>query len=156
MKRRRNAQPELRPVYVRPNLDSRERAAQRDFCRAAYRGERHRPKPGDFDPLWFRLGLRMSQIDSRAGWVVSNPLFDQQLRRQPLTDPSLPGPGWLREVYRWRYFDLVTLPGVRREIGRRLNALRVAEAREALPMRPQVEQCNVAPQQLLFSAEESS
>jgi len=153
MKRRRNAQPELRPIYVRPTLDSRERAAERDWRCAAYRGPRLRPKPGDFDPLWLRLGLRMSLIDARASWVVSNPLFDESLRRNPQSDPSLPGPGWLREVYRsYRHRGLVTLPGTCSAIERRLASLRDEPMPPLMP-----EACrNDVGQQQLFSMGEAS
>jgi hypothetical protein len=152
MKRRRNAQPELRPVYVQPTFDSRERAARRDWRNAAYRGPRHRPKPGEFDPLWLRLGLRMSLIDSRAGWVVSNPIFDQSLRRNPQHDPSLPGPGWLYELYRhYAHRDLVLLTGARSAIQRRLDALRAAEESEGAPALPKA--CPDTSQQSLFSTE---
>ena len=142
--RHRATQAELAPVYVQPTFDARERAAKRAWCAAAYRGDRYRPGPGDFDPLWLRLGLRMSQIESRAGWVVSNPLLDQSLRRNPSGDPSLPGVAWLREVYGFRkHCDLVTLPGVRGVIERRLQALRRAQGlvdqAVAAPPRPQRE-----------------
>ena len=42
---------------------------------------------------------------------MSNPLYSQTLDRHPHLDPSLPGPGWLREVYRSRHSAQVTLPG---------------------------------------------
>jgi hypothetical protein len=150
MKRRRDAQPGLRPVYVRPVFDWRERAAKREWSRAAYTGDRHRPKPGDFDPLWLRLGLRMHLIDQRAGWVVRNPIYDESLRRNPAHDPSLPGPGWLWEVYRWhRARGLVTLPRTRCAIEQRIAALRAAEESAGVPVSP-------APvQQALFSPEEA-
>lgn len=134
---RRKTQPVLQPIYVRPTFDARQRAAKRAFCNAAYRGERHRPKAGDFDPLWLRLGLRVQMIESRAGWVVSNPLYDESLCRDPSHDPSLAGPGWLREVYRWKYRDLVTLPGVHSLLDRRVEALRAAETQEAPPPPPE-------------------
>ena len=76
MKRRSSAQEALRPVYMRPTFDRRELIAKRAWCRAAYSGERHRPKQGEFDPLELRLGMRAHLIDARAGWVVSNPLYD--------------------------------------------------------------------------------
>ena len=142
MARRTPPQAELKPVYVRPQIDRHGRAAQRAWCSAAYRGERYRPKPGDFDPLWLRRGMRANLIESRAGWVVSNPLYDQILRRRPDTDPSLPGPGWLREVYRWRYHDLVTLPGVQAAIEARLATLREVEHRTAAGP---AEVCHAAP-----------
>jgi hypothetical protein len=146
--RRRVAQQELKPVYVQPIFTRRERAALREFRRAAYAGERHRPQPGDFDPLWLRLGLRASTVNARAGWVVNNPLFDQTLRQSPHTDPSLPGPGWLREVYGWQYFDLVTLPECRSEIERRHQERRHAElaveARPAATVQPDLFQEPVA------------
>lgn len=133
MARRRNStQAELKPVYVRPEFDRQHRAAERDWRAAAYCGERHRPKPGQFDPLWLRLGMRVNMVEARAGWVVSNPLYDETLRRRPDMDPSLPGPGWLHEVYRWKkYRDLVTLPGVRAVIEARLQVLREMEQRGA-------------------------
>lgn len=126
-RRRRSAQLELDPIYVKPKLDRQQRAAARDWRNAAYRGDRKRPKRGEFDPLWLRLGLRACMIENRAGWVVSNPLYDQDLRRAPQNDPSLPGPAWLREIYRWRDRNLVTLPGVLAVIEARLAPLREAE-----------------------------
>lgn len=135
MTRRRIKQAELQPVYVPPNLDSYQRAAARDWRRAACGDERKRPKRGEFDPLWLRLGLRAKLIDDRAGWVVSNPLLDQTLRRSPQLDPSLPGPGWLREVYRWRDCDLVTLPGTLAVIEQRIAVLRAAEEAWQSPRR---------------------
>lgn len=125
--RRRAVQAELKPVYVRPELDRRYRAALCDWRKAAYCDARKRPKRGEFDPLWLRLGMRACLIENRAGWVVSNPLYDQSLRASPRQDPSLPGPGWLREIYRWRDRDLVTLPGVLAVIEARLAPLREAE-----------------------------
>jgi hypothetical protein len=111
MSRPRKAQPELRPVYVRPEQDRRDRAAARAFSAAAFTGTRHRPAPGDFDPLHLRQGMRANEAQQRAGWVVSNPLLDQTLVRNPWLDASLPGYGWLRMVYRSRFCDLVCLPG---------------------------------------------
>jgi hypothetical protein len=152
MSRRRNVQPELRPVYVRPTFDARERAAKRDWCRAAYRGDRYRPKPGDFDPLWLRLGLRMKLIEDRAGWVVSNPIYDQSLRRVPQHDPSLPGPGWLWKVYRWyKARGLVTLPRTSYAIERRLAALRAADEPSVAPVQAANQSTPI--QQALFSEE---
>lgn len=127
--RHRTKQPELKPIYVRPTLERRERAAASDFRKAAYSGQRHRPKPGDFDPLWLRLGLRACMVQNRAGWVVSSPLYDQYLRAKPQNDPSLPGPAWLREVYRFHTRELVALPGVLAVIEARLAPLRAAEER---------------------------
>lgn len=131
MRRRSTDQAELQPVYVRPVLDRLQRAAARDYRRAAYRGDRNKPKRGDFDPLWLRLGLRVCMIENRAGWVVSNPLYDQSLRANPRNDPSLPGPGWLREVYRWKTRELVALPGVLVVIEARLQVLRELEQSNA-------------------------
>lgn len=137
MARRRPAQLVLRPIYVRPDLSQRERVAKRDYCRAAFRDDRHRPKRGQFDPLWLRLGMRAHLVEQRAGWVVNNPDYDQILRRRPDMDPSLPGVGWLREVYRWRTHDLVTLPGTCAEIEARLERLRAAEMATQAPGREQ-------------------
>ncbi|MNX57007.1 hypothetical protein D3C86_878150 [compost metagenome] len=153
MTRRRNAQQELRPVYVRPSLDRRARAAQRDWCGAVFRGERYRAKPGDFDPLWLRLGLRAFLIESRAGWVVSNPIYDQLLRRDPAADPSLPGPKWLWEVYHWhRGRGLVTLPGVARALELMSEARRADETFDCPAPQPSAPVSSPA-QGLLFSAE---
>jgi hypothetical protein len=153
MTRRRSAQQELRPVYVRPSLERRERAAQRDWCGAVFRGERHRAKRGDFDPLWLRLGLRAYLIESRAGWVVSNPIYDQVLRNNPAADPSLPGPKWLWEVYHWhRGRGLVTLPGVAHVLDLRRDARQAAEDFEALPA-PEPAPAASRAQGLLFSGE---
>lgn len=153
MSRRRSAQPELRPVYVRPSLERRERAAHRDWCGAVFRGERHRAKPGDFDPLWLRLGLRAYLIESRAGWVVSNPIYDQLLRSNPKIDPSLPGAQWLWEVYHWhRGCGLVTLPGVARVLARRIEARRAAETFDVPPVPPALP-APIPAQALLFDLE---
>lgn len=110
MKRTKQAQAAA-PVYVRPILDRHQKTAERAWNKAAYRGKRAIPKPGDFDPLLLRAGLRVHCITSRAGWVVSNPGYDQLLRRHPDFDPSLPGVGWLETTYRdYRYRELTMLP----------------------------------------------
>lgn len=109
MKRRTTAP--AAPVNVKPQLDRREREACSAFFFATCSGEAKRPKPGTVDPLWLRLGMRASNKRARAGWAVSSPILDASLRRSPENDPSLPGPGWLREVYVYRDRDLVTLPG---------------------------------------------
>ena len=128
MARRRKPLPELPRVYVRPQFDRRQGQAMRDFFVATCSGERHRPAPDTVDPLWMRLGMRCSLIRARAGWVISSPIYSDSLDRHPEDDPSLPGPGWLREVYRWRDGrTLCVLPGVRAKIERRLEALRLAE-----------------------------
>lgn len=130
MSRHRVAQPELQRVYVRPTLDRQHREASRDFFNATCRGKRYRPPPGTFDPLWLRLGMRANLITHRAGWVVSNPLYSDSLDRHPDNDPSLPGHGWLREVYRSCDRDLCVLPGVLATIEGRLEQLRGAETRQ--------------------------
>jgi len=131
---KRRAQPELQPVYVRPAFDARERAALRAWCQAAYTGDRNRPRSGEFDPLWLRLGLRAHLIDARAGWVVSNPIYDESLRSNPANDPSLPGTGWLWRVYRWhKARELAILPRARSVIEQRLAVLRAVEERQANP-----------------------
>ena len=128
MRTRGKAKEPASPVYVKPTFSRREREAMRDWRHAAYSGKRHRPKPGDFDPLWLRLGLRMHTIQERAGWAVSNPLYDASLRRTPAHDPSLPGTGWLRDVYLWyAHPDLVTLPRTRAAIEARRAAMCNAE-----------------------------
>lgn len=128
----------------------------RDWCRAAFRGDRHRPKPGDYDPLWLRLGLRMQLIDSRAGWVVSNPILDQVLRRSPGIDPSLPGIGWLREVYRsHKHRCLVTLDGTRGLIEKKIAALSAIDEAPVPDAPTEVSQPE-CPQQALFSAEDAA
>lgn len=127
MARRSSSQAKLEPIYVRPQLDRVQSAAASDWRKAAYRGDRNRPKLGEFDPLWLRMGMRANLILNRAGWVVSNPLYDQDLRRNPKNDPSLPGPAWLREVYRWSDRDLVTLPSARAAMDARMQILRAAE-----------------------------
>jgi len=83
---RRKPLPTLAPIYVRPQLDRRERAAVRAWCNAAYTGKQHRPAAGTFDPLEMRAGLRANNILQRAGWAVSNPLYDQTLVRCPQID----------------------------------------------------------------------
>lgn len=126
--KRKAAQPVLAPVYVRPTFDAREQAAMRAFRAAAYSGQRGRPKPGDFDPLHLRMGMRMNCIHNRAGWVVSNPLHDQLLCRHPHLDESLPGPGWLHMLYRgWTVNDLVLLASSRAAIDARCAAQHAAE-----------------------------
>lgn len=139
MSARRKPQEPARPVFVKPVFSRREREAMRDWREAAYRGERNRLRPGKFDPLWLRLGLRMHTIQERAGWAVSNPLYDANLRRNPASDPSLPGSGWLREVYLW-YANpgLVTMPRTRAAIEARRAALCAAEMlpqQEPIPQR---------------------
>lgn len=126
MSRRKPTPPLLRPVYVPPQFDRHEREALRAWRRAAYRGPRAEPKPGDFDPLLLRMGMRMHEIESRAAWVVSNPMLDETLRRSPHIDSSLPGPAWLREVYLRSARRLVALPGVRAVVDAKHEALRRA------------------------------
>jgi hypothetical protein len=126
MSRTRKPLPELRPVYVRPQQDRRERTAARAFCAAVFTGARHRPAAGDFDPLQLRQGMRAKEVQQRAGWVVSNPLLDQTLVRNPWLDASLPGYGWLRMVYRSRFCDLVCLPGTLAVIEKQFQAERSA------------------------------
>lgn len=112
MTRRTKPQAELKPVYVPPTFSRHEREACRAWCDAVFGGALRRPKRGQFDPLYMRVGMRAHLTEARAGWVVSNPLYDETLRRVPALDPSLPGVGWLREVYRWKNRDLVMLPSV--------------------------------------------
>ena len=126
MSRARKPLPELKPIYVRPQLDKRMRQAEREYCHAAFSGSRRRPMPGTFDPLRLRMGMRANNINQRAGWVVSNPLYDQTLSRHPHLDPSLPGPGWLREIYHSRMSSLVCLPGVAAVIAKRNAEQRLA------------------------------
>lgn len=149
--RKRKPLPELPRVYVKPVLERREREAKRAWFVATCSGERKRPAPETVDPLWMRLGLRATMICNRAGWVVSNPLLSDSLDRRPENDPSLPGPGWLREVYRWHDGrTLCVLPRTRDAIEARLSPLREAE---------ELQQCNggrleapaAAPQQELFA-----
>lgn len=129
--KRRKPLPELPRIYVAPRLDRRQREACRDWFVATCSGDGKRPHPDTVDPLWMRLGMRASLIRQRAGWVVSNPLYSDGLDRHPENDPSLPGPGWLREVYRWHDGrTLCVLPGVRGFIERRIEALRQAEQRQ--------------------------
>lgn len=108
--KRKTTQATLAPVYTRPQLPARDWQALRDFRNAAGSGKR-RAQHSQHDPLWLRQGMRAHLIHQRAGWVVSNPLYSQTLDRHPHLDPSLPGPGWLREVYRSRHSAQVTLPG---------------------------------------------
>jgi hypothetical protein len=121
MSRRVKALPELKPIYVRPTFSRRERDDCRAWRDAAFSGERCRLKRGQFDPLQMRAGMRVWLIEQRAGWVVSSPLYDETLRRVPADDPSLPGRGWLLQLYRWQHHELVTLPGVRAVIHDRLT-----------------------------------
>lgn len=132
--RKRKPLPELPRVYAKPNLDRRQREACRAWFVATCSGERKRPQPGSVDPLWMRLGMRANLIRQRAGWVVSNPQYSDSLDRHPENDPSLPGPGWLREVYRWRDGrELCVLPGARAVIEARLRQLREAEEFQQRP-----------------------
>ena len=126
--RRKKLLPELPRIYVKPELDRREREAARAWFVATCSGERARPAPDTVDPLWLRLGLRARMIMARAGWVVSSPLLSDSLDRNPENDPSLPGPGWLLEVYRWRDGrTLCVLPRTRAAIEVRLRPIREAE-----------------------------
>lgn len=58
-------------------------------------------------------------MESRAGWVVSNPMYDETLRRCPRLDCSLPGWGWLHDVYYGRQRELTVLPSALAELKRR-------------------------------------
>jgi hypothetical protein len=138
---RRKPLPTLQPIYVRPHLDRRQRAAMRAWRDAAYSGKRNRPARGTFDPLELRAGMRANNIESRAGWVVSNPLYDQTLVRNPSLDPSLPGPGWLWEVYRsHRSRELVMLPRTLAVVEARTAAARPAPAEPTTEAAPAVDQ----------------
>lgn len=136
---RRKPLPMLAPIYVRPQLDRRQRAAARAWRDAAYSGQRNRPAPGTFDPLEMRAGMRVNNIEARAGWVVSNPLYDQTLTRCPQLDPSLPGLGWLRDVYRSGYRGLVMLPRTLAVVEARLAAIVAARAAPAAEQPAQAE-----------------
>ena len=126
----KRALPELPRVYVRPELEPREREARRAWFVATCSGERQRPRSDTVDPLWMRLGLRATLISQRAGWVVSSPILSDSLDRHPENDPSLPGPGWLREVYRYRDgVELCVLPGVRTRIHELIDAKGRAQSR---------------------------
>lgn len=133
--RRKKVEAEEPRVYVRPKLDRRAREARRDFSEAAHRGENRRPKQGEFDPLWLRLGLRNYLIEQRARWVVSNPRYSDSLKRHPENDPSLPGLHWLLEVYGFNNCDLVVSPGVLAVIEARVAAKRERE-RYVSPIKP--------------------
>lgn len=137
--------PLLRPVYVAPTLDARQRAAARAFAAAAYSGQRHRPAHGTFDPLHMRLGLFITMVKNRAGWVVSNPGYDQVLTRHPEIDPSIPGPGWLTELYRHANADLVLLDSSRAHITARYAA--AEQAQQILPPTPPAAPVVALPQQ---------
>jgi hypothetical protein len=137
---RRKPLPTLAPIYVRPQLDRRQAAAMRAWRAAAFSGRRHRPAPGTFDPLELRAGMRANNIEQRAGWVVSNPLYDQTLVRCPSLDPSLPGPGWLWDVYRSGYRDLVMLPRTLAVVEARTAAARPAPAAPTSEAAPAVDQ----------------
>ena len=137
--------PLLRSIYIAPTLDARQRAAARAFAAAAYSGQRHRPARGAFDPLHLRLGLFITMVKNRAGWVVSNPLYDQTLTRHPEIDPSIPGPGWLTELYRHANADLVLLDSSRAHITARYAAAEQAQAHHpftptAVPIATQLQQ----------------
>lgn len=136
--RRKKPLPELPRIYVKPELERREREACHAWFVATCSGDRKRPAPYTVDPLWMRLGLRANLIKQRAGWVVSSPILSNSLDRNPLEDPSLPGPGWLREVYRW--WDgrsLCLLPRTRAAIEERRRPLRVPEERARQATREQ-------------------
>jgi hypothetical protein len=129
------AQP--KPVYVPPKLDRLDLRASRDFCNAAFRGDRAQPVRGDFDPLHMRMGMLAHERQARAGWVVSNPLLDQTLKRVPSLDSSLPGPGWLNEIYRkQRYAELVLLASSLVSLATRQAALSSLEYRSPARVGP--------------------
>ena len=119
MRKRNAAQVEPSPVYVKPTLTRRERKALAALLQDSMllRRAEH-----DCDPLELRLGLRAWAKESRAGWVVSNPMYAQILDRHPELDCSLPGLAWLDQVYKGHRWMRVTLPGVRAELQRRRDA----------------------------------
>lgn len=126
----------LQPIYVAPQLDRRERTAARLYEKAAFSGKRHIPQRGTFDPLEMRAGLRVHFIKARAGWVVSNPMYDRSLCDHPESDPSLPGPQWLWEVYRsHRNRPLVLLPGCYWATELRAEKVQAAERQEEPALR---------------------
>ncbi len=129
--RKRKPLPELPRIYVKPIIERRDSDAGRAFVAATCSGEKKRPAPDTVDPLWMRLGMRATLIRQRAGWVVSSPQYSDSLDRHPENDPSLPGPGWLRELYRYRDGrELCMLPGVRALVEERRRPLREAEERQ--------------------------
>ena len=146
MARSKSTQEALRPIYVAPVFTRREREAMRQWSLVRFTG-RPLAAPGQFDPLALRAGLRAHAVLSRAGWVVSNPILDGVLRRNPALDESLPGSGWLRCVY-VRERALVALPGVRAVVDSRMEALRAYSVGRA----PTVV---AEPQADLFAAEAS-
>jgi hypothetical protein len=65
-----------------------------------------------YDPLELRLGLRSQCRSMRPYFAACNPAYDEVMHRHPAIDESLPGPAWLRLVYRRHEAPFVTLPGV--------------------------------------------
>jgi hypothetical protein len=106
-------------VYVAPTFDRRQREALRAYRKAAHQGVVHRANAAACsDPLELRLGLRCKRIDDRAGWVISSPLLDDTLRRNPGLDESRGGTAWLRTVYVFQR-DLVAMPSARAAVDQR-------------------------------------
>ena len=130
MKRSRKTLPELPRIYVPPVFDTRQRQAMRAWWAASAGGEHKRPSTDTVDPLQLRMGLRCCLMTQRAGWVVSNPGYSDTLDRVPALDPSLPGPAWLRFLYRWheRRTFACLLPTVRELLERRLLSLQRPKA----------------------------
>lgn len=131
MTRRKKPLPELPRVYVRPQLDRRQREACRAFFVATCSGDKKRPASGTVDPLWLRWGMRASLIQQRAGWVISSPTYSDSLDRHPEHDPSLPGPVWLQHVYRYDR-DLCVMPRTLAVIEARMEERR----RREMPPQP--------------------
>ena len=113
MRRRKPNQAPLLPTVAPVVLSAREREAWRRL--SAQRGTN---LPLGYDPLELRLGLRTLCRFNRPYYVISNPAYDETLRRNPGLDDSLPGVAWLRSVY-GRNFRLLTLPSARAVIASR-------------------------------------
>jgi hypothetical protein len=116
MRHRKPDQEPLRPTIVPVKLTAREREAYRRLSsqRSASR------RPLGFDPLELRLGLRAQYRSQRPHYAISNPQYDQVLKRCPEHDDSLPGLAWLRSVYR-RHSELVALPRARAAVAARFE-----------------------------------
>jgi hypothetical protein len=79
MRHRKPDQEPLRPTIVPVKLTAREREAYRRLSsqRSASR------RPLGFDPLELRLGLRAQYRSQRPHYAISNPQYDQVLKRCP-------------------------------------------------------------------------
>jgi len=140
-------QAELLAAIERPVLSRREQESRRRFSSA---GMLQRPAEHGWDPLEMRLGLRAERRDFRPYFAISSPLYHEILLRHPEDDDSLPGPGWLRTLYRGNRRDRLVLPGVLTMLLARRAA---ADAAWRASLRPKAPASPESPQPDLFAAE---